>query len=221
MPSKRDDVLGSGLPLWALGAVFLLSFAVFLFYGGPLWLASREATHTMRIFVSYLVLVPSVLVALLVLKRLTPARAITALFLLASVKLVVTASLYTFAAPGHANTYHPRDPTLPEARSARPRRTRPTRTEGEEIALVIRDGAYEQAEYHARVGDRIVVQNADASLHTVHVHRGGESLANTPLPASEAPHRLQLPGAGTYELRCDIDPRVTTRLIVGPEAPRD
>lgn len=108
--------LGTGLPGWLFAVIVAASTVVFIFLGGPIWASSPSATHVVRIAVSYLLVIPTVAVALMAFRRLSIVRLVTAVFLLWSAKLVVAASLYLFTAPGTANRYEPAQAHLPRTR---------------------------------------------------------------------------------------------------------
>jgi hypothetical protein len=124
----HDGVLGSGLGAGALVAVVALSTAVFLLWGGPLWSAPTGASHVARIAISYLLVAPTVAIALATLGRWSMTRLVTAVALCWGAKLVVTASLYSLLAPGAGHDY------APEAVPIAPRRAPAAAPSGYESA---------------------------------------------------------------------------------------
>jgi plastocyanin len=93
-------VLGSGLSVLSYGAVLLISVALFIWYGGPLW--ATHGSHGMRFAVSYLSVIPLAAIALRVSHRLTWPHLATAVGTLWAFKLLITAPLYYALAPGGA-----------------------------------------------------------------------------------------------------------------------
>jgi hypothetical protein len=106
-PPVRFGFLGSGLRGSIIAAIVATGTIVFLFWGGPLWTASDGASHVWRIVGSYLVVVPLVLAALALARRATPIHALSSVGIVWSAKLVITASLYAYLAPGSATRYAP------------------------------------------------------------------------------------------------------------------
>jgi hypothetical protein len=104
---ERAGFIGSGLRAWELAAILSVAIVVFLFWGGALWSVRPGSSHVARIAVSYLLVPPLVVAALAVGKRWSWTRLATAIALLWSAKLVVTASLYAYLAPGSASQYQP------------------------------------------------------------------------------------------------------------------
>lgn len=98
-PRARGELFGCGLSAAAFSAVLFASIALFVFWGGPLWSASRGESHVGRFAVSYLC-VPPIVVALQGLRRRASwAGALTATGSLWAIKLVVTAILYLAVVP--------------------------------------------------------------------------------------------------------------------------
>jgi hypothetical protein len=87
----------------ALGALVVVSTALFLFYGGALWLAAPEASHVGRFAVSYLAVPPLAALLLLAVRRFSGTHVLTAIGVTWGIKLVVTSVLYFAAAPGTAH----------------------------------------------------------------------------------------------------------------------
>lgn len=108
-PSASDarGLFGSGLRAWQLSAILVLALGVFLFWNGALWLAPTGASHVGRIAISYLMVPPLAALALALEERLTWVHFLSAVALLWSVKLVLTASLYAYFASGSASRYTP------------------------------------------------------------------------------------------------------------------
>ncbi len=105
--SSSSGFLGSDLDAWVIASVVLVSSLVFLFWGGPLWRAPRGASHLSRIVVSYALAVPLVALVLTVGRRFAWSRLLSGVAIVWSAKLVITASLYAYIAPGSANEYTP------------------------------------------------------------------------------------------------------------------
>ncbi len=97
---RGGSVLGSGLSVPAYGLVLLLSVALFIFFGGPLW--SSRGSHGLRFLVSYGVVLPLSALALLASHAFTSARFATAVGTMWAIKLLLTAPLYYALAPGGA-----------------------------------------------------------------------------------------------------------------------
>jgi hypothetical protein len=86
--------------------------------------------------------------------------------------------------------------------------------EGGEVAFTIAGARFDRPLYLARATDRLRVSNHDGRLHTFHVHRGAEPLANQPLPPDGRPQELPAPDPGEYHVRSDADPATETWLVV-------
>ena len=102
-------VPGTGLgPLW-LGAILCGSIALFLVWGGPLWLAPFGASHLVRIGASYAVVIPAVYLALRRCGTWSPAHLAGATGAIWAVKLVITSLLYALLSFG-GSRYEPARP---------------------------------------------------------------------------------------------------------------
>ena len=99
--------MGAGLAKVWLAGILAISVVVFLFWDGPLWSAARGASHVGRILVSYLIVPALVAGALLYTRRWRWRRFASSLALLWAAKLVITALLYSWLAPGATNYYEP------------------------------------------------------------------------------------------------------------------
>ena len=104
---RRVSFLGSGMSAAELFAILALSVLVFLVWGGPLWSAPAGASHVARIAVSYLLAPVAVLALFLVDVRWSWVHFGSAVALLWSAKLVVTASAYAWLASGSGTRYQP------------------------------------------------------------------------------------------------------------------
>ncbi len=103
----RGGVIGSGLRAWELAAILCIAIATFLWWGGALWSVPTGSSHVARITVSYALVPPLAALVLLVERRWSWTRLLSATALLWSVKLVITASLYAYLASGSASRYQP------------------------------------------------------------------------------------------------------------------
>jgi hypothetical protein len=83
---------------------------------------------------------------------------------------------------------------LPESHLARPRAN---------VAIAIEHGRYGQSVYVAGLQDRIVLTNADASLHTLRVTQEHRAFANIPVPAGSREYAIATPLPGRYVLSCE------------------
>ena len=108
-PAPRDDrsFLGTGLPPGWVAGVLTASVLVFLFWGGPLWTAPAGSSHVPRILISYLLVVPLAASLLALAGRGLRAHLASAVGLLWSAKLVITASLYSLLTTGAVSQYEP------------------------------------------------------------------------------------------------------------------
>ncbi|HVY48967.1 MAG TPA: carboxypeptidase regulatory-like domain-containing protein [Minicystis sp.] len=98
----RELVPGTGLGALPWIALVTVSTALFLFWGGPLWSAPREASHVARFVGSYASVLPLAAALLLSLRRFTWERLVTTTGSVWAVKLLVTAVLYQGLARGTA-----------------------------------------------------------------------------------------------------------------------
>lgn len=97
---REGTLLGSGLSAPFYGGVLLLSVALFVWFGGPLW--SEHGSHGMRFVVSYGAVLPLAALALVASKSFTFNRLATAVGTMWAIKLLITAPLYYALAPGGA-----------------------------------------------------------------------------------------------------------------------
>ena len=100
---KRSSVVpGTGLSIVAYAALVSLSVALFLFVGGALWKAPREASHLARFAVSYLTVIPVGALLLLASRRFSPAHLVATTGSVWALKMVITVVLYQALARGTA-----------------------------------------------------------------------------------------------------------------------
>lgn len=97
---REGTLLGSGLSAPLYGGVLLLSVALFVWFGGPLWTA--HGSHGMRFVVSYGAVLPLAALALALTRSFTLTRLTTAVGTIWAIKLLITAPLYYALAPGGA-----------------------------------------------------------------------------------------------------------------------
>jgi hypothetical protein len=94
---------------------------------------------------------------------------------------------------------------LPESSFARPPAN---------VAIAIEKGRYGQSVYIAGLQDRIVVTNADASLHTLRVTQDHRAFANIPVPAGSREYAIAAPLPGRYVLSCENHESEQALLII-------
>ncbi len=124
--TKRSPVVpGTGLPIVAYTALVALSVALFLFVGGALWSAPREASHVARFAVSYLAVVPVGALLLLVIRRLSWSHLIATVGSVWAIKMFITVVLYQAFARGTATELQAVAPPRPGATPARSADYRP------------------------------------------------------------------------------------------------
>jgi len=134
----RKPLPGIGLTPTSYAVLLLSSVALFLFLGGPLWTAGRQASHLGRIGFSYLAVVPLAALLLLWRKQLTWTHLLGTCGSIWAIKLVLTATLYDVIAPDRRPRLEPRSAS--EAHPATLVRYRPASTafqSGEIIGSVI------------------------------------------------------------------------------------
>jgi hypothetical protein len=85
------------------GLLVAFSVALFLFWGGPLWTASREASHVGRFAFSYMLVLPAAALLLLAARRFSWSHLACATGSAWGIKLVITSALYFSLARGTAH----------------------------------------------------------------------------------------------------------------------
>jgi len=134
----RKPLPGIGLTPTSYVVLLLTSIALFLFWGGPLWTAGRQASHLARIGFSYLAVVPLAALLLLWRKQLTWTHLLGACGSIWAIKLVLTVTLYDVIAPDRRPGLEPRSAS--EARRTTVARYQPSSTtfqSGEIIGSVV------------------------------------------------------------------------------------
>jgi hypothetical protein len=96
---KRGPWTGVGLTRGQFAGILGLSVALFVFVGGPVWTHLRDS-HTLRIGVSYGIILPAVALALRRNGSASLPLVVGASALIAAVKLLVTAGLLVGVALG-------------------------------------------------------------------------------------------------------------------------
>lgn len=200
-----------------------------MFWNGPLWRASRDASHVGRFAASYLAVAPAVLMALAASRRLSGSHFLASVGSIWALKLVVTAVLYLPLAPGPAAVYAPRlverDPggAAPAPDTASPQTVSPVTAAShtavpDAVDLLLAGGRYTPAAAHLRVGGIATVHSGDAVVHTVHAYLAGRAIANVPLLA-HARIELPLDDPGDVELLCDhhAGERAVLSVVPGPQ----
>ncbi|MEZ4272614.1 MAG: hypothetical protein R3C68_14645 [Myxococcota bacterium] len=102
MATSDKSFLGSGLTLGTYLVIVGIVSLTFLFWGGPLWQAERTASHLWRIIGTYALIPPIAALFLRFAGTLTWSNWITASATVAAAKLMITAPLFHFMAPGTA-----------------------------------------------------------------------------------------------------------------------
>lgn len=102
MQKRLSVVPGTGLSIVAYAALVVLSVALFLFVGGALWNAPREASHIARFAVSYFAVIPVGAVLLLLSRRFSSAHLVATTGSVWALKMVITVVLYQAFARGTA-----------------------------------------------------------------------------------------------------------------------
>ncbi len=125
MTKRSPAVPGTGLPVVAYSALVALSVALFLFVGGALWRAPREASHVVRFAVSYLAVVPVAAALLLAFRRLSWSHWIATVGSVWAIKMFITVALYQAFARGTATELLAVAPPRPGATPARSADYRP------------------------------------------------------------------------------------------------
>ncbi|MBK8252647.1 MAG: hypothetical protein IPK82_08255 [Polyangiaceae bacterium] len=106
MQSPTRTVPGTGLSPISYVLLITLSVGLFLFWGGPLWSAAREASHVGRFAYSYFLVIPAATALLMVARRWSWSHLIGATCSAWGIKLVITSALYFALARGTAFTPH-------------------------------------------------------------------------------------------------------------------
>jgi hypothetical protein len=106
-PSPAGGFFGTGLPEWIVALVLAFSVVVFLLWDGPLWRAPREASHVLRIGISYAIVIPLLIAALLARRTFSLGHLLGGTALVWSAKLLITSSLYLALASGSSARYAP------------------------------------------------------------------------------------------------------------------
>ena len=96
---SRKSFPGTGLSFSSYGFLLAGSIALFVFWGGPFWSASRESSHFARIAISYLAVVPVAAILLARAKQLTWTHFLTTCGSAWAIKMVITVTLYEAFAP--------------------------------------------------------------------------------------------------------------------------
>lgn len=123
---KRSSVVpGTGLSILAYAALVTLSVALFLFVGGALWKAPREATHLARFAVSYLAVIPLGALLLAASRRFSWAHLVATTGSVWALKMVITVVLYQAFARGTATELVSAAPPPPSTAVTRSTEYRP------------------------------------------------------------------------------------------------
>ena len=97
----RRELPGIGLTPLVYGLLLAVSIGLFLFWGGPLWSAGRDASHFSRIVISYLAVMPLAASLLAWRKQLSWTHFLTTCGSAWAIKMVITVALYeAFAGAG-------------------------------------------------------------------------------------------------------------------------
>lgn len=80
--------------------------------------------------------------------------------------------------------------------------------------LVIAESRYDRAVYLSSSDGRVVLENKDASLHTLRVTKGEHAVANVPVPPRRDEHSIPSPEPGSYELSCENHASEHALLVV-------
>jgi hypothetical protein len=215
--SLRETDFGTGLRAWELGVVLVLSVAIFLFWGGPLWQVPPGSSHVARIAMSYLAIVPLAAGALALGRRLRWGHLLSAVAVLWSAKLIITASIYAYLATGSASRYEPARTWESQPTAAPPAaREEPPSAPPRDHALAVSHARYDQERIVVTLRDSLVVENRDATLHTLRISKNGRTVRNLPLPAGGDARRIAIPEtAGEYRLGCENHASEAALLVVG------
>lgn len=123
---KRSSVVpGTGLSIVAYAALVALSVTLFLFVGGALWRAPREATHVARFAVSYLAVIPVGALLLLAARRFSWSHLTATTGSVWALKMVITVILYQAFARGTATEVISAAPPRPSGVALRSTEYRP------------------------------------------------------------------------------------------------
>lgn len=117
MQTPERTVPGTGLSYLPYVLLIAFSVALFLFWGGPLWTASREASHVGRFAWSYLLVIPAAALLLAAARRFTLSHLVAATCSAWGIKLVITSGLYFALARGTG--YLPVAPARPVSSKAK------------------------------------------------------------------------------------------------------
>jgi hypothetical protein len=82
------------------------------------------------------------------------------------------------------------------------------------LSVSIEHAHYRQSVYLAGSQDRLVLTNADASLHTLRVTEDRRAIANIPVPAGSGEHVITTPLPGRYLLSCENHETERALLII-------
>lgn len=226
-----------------------LSVTLFLFVGGALWKAPREASHVARFAISYLAVIPAGALLLLALRRLSWSHWIATVGSVWAIKMFITVALYQAfargtatelqsiaprppgATPAHSADYQPAPGHFPQGSIHGRVRQGTLGVAGAivyldapgpgkdaaapaHVELVVQGSRYDAPLYLVHTDDRVLIQNRDAVLHTLHFHGAGRIPANRPLPPSAAAQVIELPDPGLVQLRCDNHPGESAWMVV-------
>jgi hypothetical protein len=226
---RSPAVPGTGLPIVSYSALVALSVALFLFVGGALWRAPREASHVARFAVSYLAVVPVGALLLLASRRLSWSHLIATVGSVWAIKMFITVVLYQAFARGTATellAIAPPRPGAPPARSAdyRPATGRFTNGsihgrvleggEGVAGAIVYLDapGPGKRAAEPSRVDLVIQGSRYDAPLYLVHTDDRARILNRDAVL-----HTLHFHGAGRTPANRPLPPSDDAQSIELPD----
>lgn len=139
MTKRSPTVPGTGLPVVAYSVLVALSVALFLFVGGALWNAPREASHVPRFAISYLAVLPASALLLLAYRRFSWSHLIASVGSVWAIKMFITVMLYEAFARGTATELQSIAPSRPGAAPAHSADYRPA------------PGRFPQGSIHGRV----------------------------------------------------------------------
>jgi hypothetical protein len=105
--APRSGFFGTGITGAAFALILLACTGLFLFWGGPLWMADPSESHVLRILLSYLIAVPLCAGALALARSFTWTRLLSSSGLIWGAKLVTTSTLFLWLTPGSASSYEP------------------------------------------------------------------------------------------------------------------
>lgn len=213
---RRAGLFGSELSLPILSGIVGVTVVLFLLWGSPLWLSSREESHVARIALSYLAAIPLLAAALLAKRRFDWTALLTGLGIVWVSKLLITSTLFIALAHGPAAEYTPAAPweTANAERPAAAKASRGQAKAAAEVSVTISHGKYGQQSYTAAPGDRLLLGNGDTDLHTLRLSKEGRAVMNVPLPPGTGVRSVPAPGRGTYLMTCDNHSSEQATLIV-------